>query len=295
MYATETIIPKYPFEPDEAIGNAMFRINRNDCVVNYRRSDFLVPHRKDYYFMAFVRAGNARHWIDMTPYVIKPDTFYFTVPQQINLKEEAAPMSGMTLSFTEEFLGSDESGSLKKLPIIQNLLNGHELQLSSADVLFIEDILEKIHAEYNVKHMMQHNMLLAYMKVLLIYLSRLYMQQFTTAEPGPDRLLLQNYLGKIDERYTQLHEVTDYATLLNISAGHLSELVKEQSGKSAITHIHDRLILEAKRLLFHTDYSVKEIAFTLGFEDSSYFSRFFKRITQRTPALYRTSIREMYH
>lgn len=295
MQATETIIPKYPFEPDEATGNAMFRINRNDCVVNYRRSDFLVPHRKDYYFMAFVRAGNARHWIDMTPYVIKPDTFYFTVPQQINLKEEAAPMSGMTLSFTEEFLASDESGSLKKLPIIQNLLNGHELQLSSADVLFIEDILEKIHAEYDVKHMMQHNMLLAYMKVLLIYLSRLYMQQFTTAEPGPDRLLLQNYLGKIDQRYTELHEVTDYAALLNISAGHLSELVKEQSGKSAITHIHDRLILEAKRLLFYTDHSVKEIAFTLGFEDSSYFSRFFKRITQRTPAYYRTSIREMYH
>ena len=75
----------------------------------------------------------------------------------------------------------------------------------------------------------------------------------------------------------------------------LSEVVKEQSGKPAISHIHERLILEAKRLLFHTDGSVKEIAYDLGFEDDSYFNRFFKRITQQTPSEYRKHIRGMYH
>ena len=53
--------------------------------------------------------------------------------------------------------------------------------------------------------------------------------------------------------------------------------------------------VEAKRLLFHTDQSIKEIAFALGFEDASYFNRFFKRIALTTPADYRSSIREMYH
>jgi len=83
--------------------------------------------------------------------------------------------------------------------------------------------------------------------------------------------------------------------MLNISAGHLSEVVKDQSGKSAITHIHERLVLEAKRLLFHTENSIKEVAFQLGFEDASYFNRFFKRITGNTPLDYRSSNREMYH
>jgi len=83
--------------------------------------------------------------------------------------------------------------------------------------------------------------------------------------------------------------------MLNISAGHLSEVVKEQSGKPAIAHIHERLILETKRLLFHTDQSVKEIAFRLGFEEASYFNRFFKRIVGDTPLTYRNTIREMYH
>lgn len=77
-------------------------------------------------------------------------------------------------------------------------------------------------------------------------------------------------------------------------AGHLSEVVKAQSGKPAIKHIHERLVLEARRLLFHTPESLKEIAFNLGFSEASYFTRFFKRETGLTPAEYRTSIRKMY-
>ncbi len=134
-----------------------------------------------------------------------------------------------------------------------------------------------------------------YTKILLIYISRLYEQQNSIVTPQLNRVLLKTYLSKIDEYYTRLHDVAAYAGMMNISAGHLSELVKEQSGKPAIVHIHERIIVEAKRLLFHTDQSVKEISFTLGFEDASYFNRFFKRLALVTPAYYRSSIRKMYH
>lgn len=295
MQTAEAVIPKYAFEPDEATGNTMFLINNSSCVVQYKKSDFLVAHRKDYYFMAFVKQGSSRHWIDMTPYTLKPNTFYFTVPHQVNIKEEIGPMEGMVLCFTEDMLALDESGTLKKLPIIQNPQNGHELQLNEQDVAFIEDILQKLHAEYTGNHSWQQSMLLAYLRVLLIYLSRLYSQQLTDAHVLPDKLLLKKYLAKVDEWYLKLHDVTAYANMMNLSAGHLSELVKEQSGKPAIVHIHERIMVEAKRLLFHTDNSVKEIAFGLGFEDASYFNRFFKRISGHTPAEYRNTIREMYH
>ncbi len=292
---TEQVIPKYSFEPEEAIGNPLFRINRNDCVVNYSKADFLIPHRKDYYFMAFVKRGNSRHWIDMTPYTIQPDAFYFTVPHQVQLKEVTEPFSGMSLSFTEDFLAMDEGGALRNLPIIQNPHDGHELLLNPADLVFVDDLLEKIHAEYHSHYDWQQSMLLAYMKILMIYLSRLYTEQLSNAKTSPDRLLLKKYLSKIDEHYAGLHEVADYADMLNISAGHLSELVKEQSGKPAIVHIHERLVMEAKRLLFHSDYAVKEISFLLGFEDASYFNRFFKRLVHTTPVMYRDDIRKMYH
>lgn len=101
--STETIIPKYLIEPDRNTGNSMFKIAKAKCSVTRQLSDFLIPHRKDYYFFVFVREGMSRHWIDMTPYTLKPDTFYFTIPQQVHLKEEAkplmAPVSVLRMSF----------------------------------------------------------------------------------------------------------------------------------------------------------------------------------------------------
>ncbi|MBN8856336.1 MAG: AraC family transcriptional regulator [Sphingobacteriales bacterium 50-39] len=287
-------IPNYAFEPHRHTGNQMFRINRLNISVNYEQRDFLVPHRKDYYFMALIKSGSSRHWIDMTPYSLKPDTFYFTVPHQVHLKEEMTPLTGIIVCFTSDFLATDYEGSLRSLPIIQNPFNGHELSLDEGDLLFVQDILEKLLVEYDTKSDWQHTMLLSYMRILLVYLSRLYLEQLSERGQGEDRQLLKKYLAKIEESYRQLHEVADYASQLHISPGHLGDVIKEQSGKPAITHIHERLTLEAKRLLFHTDQVIKEIAFHLGFEDASYFSRFFKRMTGHTPQAYRDNFREMY-
>jgi AraC family transcriptional activator of pobA len=292
---TDADIPKYAFEPDLTTGNPLFRIDKIDSAVNYIKADFLSPHRKDYYFMAFVKKGCNRHWIDMTPYVLKPNTFYFTVPHQVHLKEASEPMTGISISFREEFLALDESRSLKELPVIQNPFNGHELTLTETDLLFIEDLLERIHNEFHARNKWQQGMLLGYMRVLLIYLSRLYMEQFSNEDAIPEKILLKKYLQNINTHFTNTHEIADYASMMNISAGHLSEVIKEQSGKPPITHLHERLMLEARRLLFHTGLSVKEIAFQLGFEDDSYFNRFFKRLAGETPVAYRTSTRKMYH
>jgi len=291
---TETVIPKFGLEPDIRTGNKMLRMEKSDCSMSMMRSDFLRPHRKDYYFFVLVRQGSSRHWIDMMPYTLKPDTFYFTVPNQVQLKEEAEPLTGILLAFTKEFLALEGNSTLKQLPVIQNKHNGHDLSLSPADVIFIDDILGKMYAEYLSRNNWQHGMMMGYVQVLMVYLSRLYSEQYNSATQSPERLMLKKYLSKIEESYTQTHEVAAYADMLNISAGHLSEVVKEQSGKPAIAHIHERLILEAKRLLFHTEHSIKEIAYQLGFEDASYFNRFFKRLVKHTPMEYRITIREMY-
>jgi AraC-like DNA-binding protein len=181
------------------------------------------------------------------------------------------------------------------LPIIQNPHNGHELLLAETDVHFVEEMIAKINAEYQHPGEWQQRMLTAYLTVLLTYLSRLYNEQFKEGNVSADKLLLKNFQTRINEHFRELHEVSEYASQLNISAGHLSDVVKAHSGKPAIKHIHDRLILEARRLLFHTNNSLKEISFDLGFTDASYFNRFFKRETGITPAEYRASIRKMYH
>jgi AraC family transcriptional activator of pobA len=256
---------------------------------------FLTPHRRDFYMLVFIKAGSNRHWIDMVPYVIKPETFYFTVPHQIQLKEKSEPAIGKMIRFTDEFLAMEENEFLRALPIIQNLQNGHELTLNADNVLFIEDIMGKIVAEHKQQADWRNGMLLAYLRVLLIYVSRLYNDQFNDGDAPADRLILKKFRALLNEYYIEKHDVAAYADLLNISAGHLGEVIKQQSGKNAIELIHERLMLEARRMLFHTENSIKEIAFELGFEDASYFNRFFKRISGQTPLVYRTGTRKMYH
>jgi AraC family transcriptional regulator, transcriptional activator of pobA len=295
LSATEIYVPAYSLEQSSRDGSKQFSIAQSGGLTQQQKDLFFVPHRKDFYMLVFVKQGGSRHWVDMVPYTIKPDTLYFTAPQQVHLKEEAVPMKGTSICFTEEFLGLEENRLLKQLPVIQNPYNGHELLLASVDVAFIEDIVAKLLEEYHHKLGWRNSMLLAYLRVLLIYISRLYTARFTHDDSPADRDLLKKFKTLITENFTQSHDVAGYASMLHLSAGHFSELIKEQSGKTAIEHIHDRLLLEAKRMLFHTNGSIKEIAYQLGFEDASYFNRFFKRLAGSTPLLYRKTVREMYH
>lgn len=288
-------VPIYPLDPNEVTGDRNFKVYHFEGTLP-NLADLLVPHRKNHYlFVLMRRAGSSRQWVDMTPYTLQANTFYFTGPENLIVKEELIPLWSTGIAFTPEFLSLQGNTLLNKLPIIQNPQNGHVLSLTEADILIIEDMIQMIRMEYQQPGEWQQRMLTAYLTVLLTYLSRLYTGQFRDGDALGDRMLLKKYQAKIDEHFQQRHEVGDYADMLNISAGHLSEVIKSQSGKPAIKHIHERLVMEARRLLLHTDTPLKDIAFNLGFSDASYFNRFFKRETGATPAGYRSKIREMYH
>lgn len=287
-------IPTYSLQPDSVSGSRHFRMyhfqgQRPDL------GDLLVPHRKNHYLVILVRkGGQARQWVDMKPHILQDNTLYFISPGQLMVKEETTGMWSTGVAFTPEFLSIHDHASLADLPLLRNPNDAHALTMTEADIAFTEDMFAKIAAEYNRPDEWQHRMLMAYTAVLLTYLSRLYSEQHKATEISPERILLKNFQAKVNEAFQELHEVGDYAAMLHISAGHLSEVVKMQSGKPAIKHIHERLTLEARRLLFHTNHSLKEIAFALGFSDPSYFNRFFKRETGQTPSDYRTSTRKMY-
>jgi AraC family transcriptional activator of pobA len=286
-------LPTYSLNESSAINGTTFEIIESRGDFRKRKANFLVPHRKDYYLFVLVKKGGSRHWVDFVPYTIKPNTFYFSIPQHVQMKEKSEPLHGFLLSFTEEFLNLEENKFLKQLPIIQNPDNQHELQLTSPDIKFIEDVMRKMLAEFRTTHDWHNAMLLSWLRVLLIYTSRLYSEQFSN-KTSSERKILTKFMGLIDEHFSRHHQVSDYASFFKITAGHLSDIIKEQSGKTATELIHERIMLEAKRHLLHTEWSMKEIAFSLGFEDAAYFGRFFKRIEGATPATYRTDIRKKY-
>jgi AraC family transcriptional activator of pobA len=249
----------------------------------------LLPHRKDYYLLFFVQHNRGRHWVDLTPYEHEDNTVYFTNPTQILVNEELAPAWGTYLGFTREFLALQPNAALRELPLIQNPHHGHQLRLNAAEALFVEQVLANLEAEHHRPGPWQQQLLSAHLTVLLTYLSRLYTEQLPGPDTSADQRVLHAYQAQVEECFRDLHEVGAYATRLTMSARQLSEVVKAQSGKPAIKHVHERLVLEARRLLVYSDQSLKEIAFELGFSEASYFSRFFKRETGLTPAAYRAS------
>jgi AraC family transcriptional activator of pobA len=281
-------VPVHRFQPDEATGNRSFtlvRLQGEVVPVPY----MLLPHRKDYYLLFFVQHTSGRHWVDLTPYEHQDNTLYFTNPTQILVNEELAPTWGTYLGFTREFLAVQPNAALRELPLIQNPHHGHQLRLSAGDAALVEQVLVNLDTEHHRPGPWQHPLLSAHLGVLLTYLSRLYTEQLPGPDASANQRVLQAYQAQVEESFRDVHEVSTYAARLQLPAKYLSEVVKAQSGKPAIKHVHERLVLEARRLLFYTDQSLKEIAFALGFSEASYFSRFFKRETGLTPLAYRTS------
>ena len=286
-------VTSYSLEHDPVMPGKLFSMKHFEGVRPHQ-SELLAPHRKDYYLFIFARRGGARFWVDMTSYETSDNTFYIMSPNHVIVKEEPKYMWGTALAFNKEFLALHGHESLSRLPVVRNEQHASELLLSEADITFTEDMLAKIQKEHSEPGEWQQRMITAYLTLLLTYLSRLYSEQYERIAPSNDKSLLKKYQAAIEENFRKIHQVSEYAALLYVSPGHLREVIKAHSGKPAIAHIQDRMVLEARRMLFHTEYSLKEIGFDLGFSDASYFSRFFKRETGTTPAEYRALTREMY-
>ncbi|WP_324673995.1 helix-turn-helix domain-containing protein [Hymenobacter sp. GOD-10R] len=129
--------------------------------------------------------------------------------------------------------------------------------------------------------------------VLLQYASRAYHRQFPVQPAnGPDLLsrfeaLLATYLDGAAEQ--PLPTVQHFADALHVSPAHLGDVLRTHTGQNAQQHLHAALLEKAKHLLLGTSWSIREIAFSLGFENPSYFSRLFKQKMGLTPAEFRQS------
>ncbi len=133
-------------------------------------------------------------------------------------------------------------------------------------------------------------MLRVILKRLIVKLTRIYKKQAQLEELSGDELdVVRKFNLLVETNFKKHHQVQDYADLMHKSPKTISNLFSKYSDKSPLEVIHNRIILEAKRLLIYTDKSAKEVAFELGFSDIPNFSRFFKKNLQSSPTQFRIS------
>ena len=142
--------------------------------------------------------------------------------------------------------------------------------------------------EFQTRDNIQGEMLQMLLKRLIIKCTRLTKEQRVVKELDNGQVdTIRQFNLLVDIHYKEKKQVSDYAEMLYKSPKTLANLFGTYNQKSPLRIIHERIILEAKRLLYFTDKSSKEISWDLGFEDVAHFSKLFKKVTGETPTDYK--------
>ena len=162
------------------------------------------------------------------------------------------------------------------------------ISLNEKDVKSFEAMFFILKEEFETKDQIQGEMLRSILKRLLIKATRLIREEKNQADiPKPQYDLVRQYHILVEQHFKQKHQVADYAELLFKSPKTLSNLFKKSGDKSPLKVINERIILEAKRLLFYSDKNVEEIGFELGFSEPAHFSKFFKNQVGTPPGTFK--------
>jgi AraC family transcriptional regulator, transcriptional activator of pobA len=248
------------------------------------------PHGHDFFILLLITHGSGSHHIDFNSYEVKPGTIFFLSPGQVHHWNLSQDVNGYILFFTKEYLLVDfNDHKMATLPFFLNQRNEPYVHLKDSIVAEMRTLFEKIDGEYRKKKRFYHEMIRLNLKMLLIALERSY-----TKKPMHHLLKYQeNQIQKleslIDENFKTFKTVSVYADRMNISIKQLNTLCKKAFNKNPSDLIQERVILEAKRLLVHTDHPICTIADLLNYSDSSYFIRLFKKLTTQTPEQFRAN------
>lgn len=245
-------------------------------------------HVLSYYDITLITEGNGLFFLDEFNYHIEPNKIFFTSPMQVRKWEIEKVPKGLVLIFEEEFLCTffNDSQFVQKLSYFNTTTHKPVLTLANSEFGYFEKVLKNIEEEIVAQVEKDNHILRALLYQALVWLNRQYQKSNSILEQASNKYIFE-FKKLVNKYFSDQHSVNFYANKLNITPGHLNDIVKENLGISAKKHIQNRIFLEAKRLLLYSSLSVSEIAWKLHFQDNSYFIRAFKNRIGCTPQLFR--------
>lgn len=250
------------------------------------------PHLHRGYQIIWFRHASGKHYVDFRDYPVDNNTLFFISPGQIHQFDEHTEVDGILIQFDESFL-SDECNS-ESVFLKYNIFNSFDAEPYFSVCMLCEQnlqrVLDGIVAEQQQADSFAHDEYLKFLvRMFLIEVQRL-------GQRGGGKQLEMSNIGNrffvkfrqlLEHNYKQMHTVKEYASQLGVSAKSLTNYVQDAAHITPLMMINERILLEAKRLLQHSSMKVKEIAYDLGFEDPSYFVKFFKRQVGCLPVEFR--------
>jgi len=277
-------------------------INRDTREVAFKLSpvdsgnNFSELQRLNYYSAIWLFTANGRLKVDTNEYELIGKSMYFFSPYQPFQFTHNTEISGMAIHFHPDFFCIEKHKQEVACNgvLFNNIYQPPSIMVEEKDAMLFTELFDKFRQEMKNTEIAQYELLVSYLKVFLISASRIKINQTPAAieqnKTKEEPFVLQKLKDLIEKHFREKHAPADFASLLFITPKALGKLTKTHFNKTPSELIHERIIIEAKRELYLTNKTVKEIAYELGFEDEFYFSRFFKINTEVSPQVYREKV-----
>ena len=252
--------------------------------------------RHNYFSIIWIKQGLASLKADFSEYAVGGGTMLFFAPYQPFLLASSGELLGSALYFHSDFFcifrhqADIESNGV----LFNNVYQPPYVTVDSPAILTFDNLLVQIRVEMQRPALSQYELLVSYLKILLIQATRLKVDQTPNlqleASSSDEPFVLHRLKGSIETHFRSKHTPGDYADLLSLTPKALGKITKKHFKKTLTDLIAERIVVEAKRELYLTGKPVKSIAHELGFGDEYHFSRFFKNHTDVSPQRYRTTV-----
>ena len=245
------------------------------------------PHRHNYYTVLIINKAKGLHKIDFNSYELANQQIFFVAPGQVHQVIETEKSLGFAMTFSNQFLveNSIPLSFIESLNLFHNYGQSPPLTASQKQFDTIEQFVSQIFKLFNSNSNMKNLSIGAFLKLLLIECNNICaINPIESDVDSSGDNLIRTFKKEIENNYRKEHSTTFYANQLHITPDHLNRTVKLKIGKTAKDYIQARIITEAKRLLYFTNLSNKEIGYELGFNEPANFSAFFKKHTQVSPS-----------
>ncbi len=276
----------------EAPSGNGFRVEHMPELFAYGEVDDCSPHVHSFFEILWFMEGYGRHTVDFIDYEVRPNTIFFLSPGQIHHFDVKEGYKGVAIKMCTDFM-KEETGFEElfvKYNFFYTLDTATYYHIDNQTAKMLESLVCDMEEEAaRTGEFGNVDVLKSYVRVFLVKVLRYGVQDagIRLDSVKPAQALFLQFRKLVEKEYRKLHTVQEYAERLNVAVRTLNKCVNDCSKMSPLAFVNNRIVLEAKRMVRYSNMMFKEIALELGFEEPSYFVKFFKRQTGYLPSDFR--------
>lgn len=240
-------------------------------------------HRDDYYIFILIEEGKDTVLIDFEEREITENNIFCVLPGQVHFSDSSINACGWFLAVDSMLVKNEYKEIFEKAAIA-----GYYPKPNEETINGLKDFAPIIYKRFKsdktaIEQQILRDLLLSYIGMI----AEIYQEDLPASINKRPAIITYEFKSLLSASYRSMKQPSQYAAKMNLSPVYLYEAIKQTTGQSVSDYIRNEIVIQAKRLLFYTNMSVKEIALELGYEDYAYFTRLFTKVSGLSPTQFR--------